>query len=179
MAIAESEGWPQIAKYSRDVDSARDYEVVWQVESATVHYLESYLTGDCAAVGIGADIDSAEIPLRMLDRILPGAAYEQDELLDRVEMETEDRELAGSLIRAGLGAPLSSDDDYFEVMTRFSTEHPNPRIRQFALCGIVYIEWPEFVPLLRRISTDDPAESVRTRAAVVLDAYRAAGMDDS
>ena len=48
----------------------------------------------------------------------------------------------------------------------------DPALRGKTLTAAAYPTWPEFLPLLAAMATDDPDPGVRERAAVALAAFR-------
>jgi hypothetical protein len=173
----QSRNWPKERSVPRDVSSAVDHEVLWRAsEGVLFDYLEAYLTGDCCILGLSTDLAQAEKLMEGVESDFEGLIFEIGELLDRVEMSDNPQELARALIRAGLGAPTDYDQEFFELMVNYATSHSEFRIREFAICSMVYMEWPEFVPILRKIAVTDPEPRVRDRAQILLSAYRAAGI---
>jgi hypothetical protein len=173
----ESRGWPEERSVPRDVSAAVDHEVLWRAtEGVLFDYLEAYLTGDACVLGLSLDLQRAEKIMESVESDFEGIIFEQDELLDRIEMSASPQELARALIRAGLGAPLRYDKEFFDLIVGHATSHSESRIREIAICSMVYTEWPEFLPVLRRIVTSDPETRVRDRAQILLTAYRSAGI---
>lgn len=179
---ADSNQWERLASVPRDIDSAKDHEVQWRVnDDLTFDYLESYLTNDGCFLGIGNDERNAERLMREADSVFELVIYSEDDLLSNIEAASDTADLGGlgkSLIRAGLGAPLQHDREFFDLIVANATSYPDHRIRQFAICSMIYAEWPEFVPILRNIILDDREEAVRDRAQIVLNAYIAAGVGE-
>jgi len=174
---AESRSWPQERSVPRDASAAVDHEVLWRAtEGGLFDYLEAYLTGDACILGLSEDLAQAESLIETVESDFDGMIYEEGELLDRIEMSADPQELARTLIRAGLGAPLTFDQEFFDLIVDHATSNPEFRIREIAIYSMVYMEWPEFMPVLRRISVDDPEMRVRDRAQILLDAYRNAGI---
>lgn len=174
---AEASNWPRGKSTSRDIDSAIDHEVQWHVPDGILFdYLESYLTNDGCILAIGSDAVRAERIMLRVESDLEMLIFEEGELLDRIDMADDLPDMGRALIRAGLGAPLSYNSEFFEVISANATSHSEFRIREIAVCSMIYTEWPEFIPVLRNIMNDDQEERVRVRAQIVLNAYRAAGM---
>jgi hypothetical protein len=172
-----SRNWAHERSVPRDVSAAVDHEVLWRAtESVLFDYLEAYLSGDACILGLSADLTQAESLMKIVESDFEGMIYELDELLDRIEISADPQELARALIRAGLGAPLTFNQEFFDLMVHHATSNTEFRIREIAIYSMVYMEWPEFLPVLRRISADDPEMRVRDRAQILLDAYREAGI---
>jgi hypothetical protein len=176
LAYSISRGWVGGQSAPRDVTAAIDHEVQWPVANELVFaYLESYLTNDGCIVAMGPDAVRAEGLMQGVEADLEAQIFGERELLDRIE--TDDLASMGrALIQAGLGAPLVYDQSFFDSISVKATSHTEFRIREIAICSTVYMEWPEFVPLLRSIMNNDEEERVRVRAQIVLNAYIAAGL---
>jgi hypothetical protein len=176
-AFAESLHWTMTYDVPRNLETATDHEVTWEVEDGlALDYLESYLTGDCCVLALGENLDDAERLMESIESDFEESIFELGELLDGVDHARSGPDLARSLIRAGLGAPLGYDEEFFATFVREASADSEPRIREFALCSMVYTEWPQFVPVLKEIKSNDLEERVRDRAAIVLKAYDAAGL---
>jgi hypothetical protein len=164
----------------RDIDSATDHRVQWRVDDElTFDYLENYLTSDGCYSGMGNDEIKAERLMGDADSVFELVIYSEGDLIDNIEAASDSADLAGlgkALIRAGLGAPLRYDREFFDLITVNATSYSDYRIRQFAINSMIYTEWLEFMPVLRNIITSDPEEIVRDRAQIVLNAYIAAGL---
>jgi len=174
---AESRNWPLEGSVPRDVSAAVDHEVQWRVtESVVFDSLEAYLTGDSCILALSMDMPQAEALMEIVDSGFEGIIYEEDELLDKIEISADPQRLARALVCAGLGAPLSFDQEFFDLIVHHATSSAEFRIREIAIYSMVYMEWPEFLPVLREIRANDPEMRVRDRAQVLLDAYQAAGI---
>jgi hypothetical protein len=55
-----------------------------------------------------------------------------------------------------------------------ATAHAHTKVRGMAVWSMMYAEWPEFVPPLRKILASDKEQAVRDRAQILLNAYRLA-----
>lgn len=180
--FADSRGWERAASVPRDIVSATDHHIQWRIDDElTFDYLESYLTNDGCFLALGHDETKTERFMREAESVFELVIYSEGDLLDNIEAASDAIDLAGlgkALIRAGLGAPLRYGREFFGLIVGNATSYPDHRIRQFAICSMVYAEWPEFVPILRNIITSDREESVRDRAQIVLNAYIAAGVGE-
>ena len=177
---SESCRWEKWASVARDIDSARDHEVQWRVgDGLMFDYLESYLSNDGCILGIANDEIEAERLMRDADSVFELLIYDESDLLGNIDVGNDSSDLRGlgkALIRAGLGAPLRYDREFFDLIAGHATSHPNLQMRTIAICSMIYTEWPEFAQILRNIIRSDSEERVRNRAQIVLNAYIAAGI---
>ncbi|MFF1355521.1 HEAT repeat domain-containing protein [Streptomyces sp. NPDC058297] len=175
--LAQSYGWPVVYEADRDFDKGKGREVNWGVtEQVVLGYLESHISNDCCIVAVGNSLELPERVVRQMDDDLEGEIESVADLLRAIQDEEDPRRLAQSLVRAGFGAPREFDQGFFDAFAKASREHDDYRVRDIAISSLVYMEWPEFKPLLEEIREHDPEDQVRARAAIVLRAYEAAGM---
>ncbi|MEI8408935.1 MULTISPECIES: hypothetical protein [unclassified Kribbella] len=175
--LAQSYGWPVVYDADRDFDRGRGREVNWGVTSDSVlGYLESHISNDCCLVGVGKDPGQAEEIIARVEADLAGEIESVDGLLAVLQDEDDPRLLARGLVRAGFGAPREFDRVFFDAFAAAACHHPVYQVRDIAISSMVYIEWPEFAPLLERIKAEEPDEQVRARATMVHSAYQAAGL---
>lgn len=174
-AVASSQGWVKTYDVPRDADLSRPREITWQVEPGLgFGYLESYLSKDCCFFGLGEDADAS-------DRMIAGIAdefradiYGEDELVEAVTTGGSPAQLARAVVRAGLGAPLEYDPEFADPIAAVATNHDEQRVRYVAVHTMLYTEWPQFAPLLRRIVHHDPSDTVRGMAERVLRVFEEA-----
>ncbi|MER7506186.1 hypothetical protein AB0L05_35530 [Nonomuraea pusilla] len=175
--LAQSYGWPVVYEADRNFDRGKGREVNWGVtRDVVLGYLESHISNDCCIVAVGKDSELAERVIRHMDDDLEDEIESVAELLAAIQDAEDPRDLAQSLVRAAFGAPREFDQEFFAAFAKAAREHGEYRVRDIAVSSVVYIEWPEFKPLLERIQARDSEEQVRARAAIVLHAYTAAGM---
>lgn len=175
--LAQSYGWPAVYEADRDMEKGRGVEVNWGVTRQVVlGYLESHISNDCCIVAVGKDPELAERVIRQMDDDLAGEIESVADLLTAIQDESDPRQLARSLVRAGFGAPREFDQSFFDAFVKAARNHAEYRVRDIAISSLVYMEWPEFRPVLEQIKERDPEEQVRARATIVLGAYDAAGM---
>jgi hypothetical protein len=149
-------------------------------DGLTFDYLESYLSNDGCISGVGNDEIKAERLMEEAESVLELLLYSESDLLDNIDVASDSGDMPGlgrALIRAGLGAPLRYDREFFDLIVANATSHPNFHIRIIAICSMLYAEWPEFAPILRDIIRGDSEERVQDRAQIVLNVYIAAGID--
>lgn len=175
--LAQSYGWPIVYEADRNFDRGKGREMNWGVTREVVlGYLESHISNDCCIVAVGKDSELAERVIRQMDDDLEDEIESFAELLAALQDDEDPRHLAQSLVRAGFGAPREFDQEFFATFAKAAREHDEYRVRDIAISSVVYIEWPEFRPLLEEIQAHDSEEQVRARAAIVLRAYKAVGM---
>ncbi len=175
--LAQSYGWPVVYEADRDFDRGKGREVNWGVtQQVVLGYLESHISNDCCLVAVGKDIELTERVIRQMDDDLEDEIESLAELLGAIQDDEDPRRLAQSLVRAGFGAPREFNQDFFDAFTKAARENDEYRVRDIAISSLVYIEWPQFKPMLEEIKARDPEEQVRARATMVLRAYEAAEM---
>ncbi|MET9108858.1 hypothetical protein [Streptomyces zhihengii] len=173
--LAHGHGWEVVFAQDKDFEKERGAEVNWKIrEDAVLGYLESYLTDVCCFVVMGSEPEFIDTTAQEVELKLPGKVLTVGELLDNMQRATDPRALARALVESGFGAPVTFDADFFHVFEEACTQHPIHNVRSIAIASIAYVEWPEFLPLLRSVEATDTHESVRARAAHVRRAYEAA-----
>ncbi|MEU5301209.1 hypothetical protein ACH4YO_06765 [Streptomyces noursei] len=172
--LAHGHGWPISYSQEKDFERGKGIEVNWEVsERLTLGYLESHIANVCCVVAVGHDPEEAERLISDVETKLPNKVIDVAEILLGIQDDSDPRKLAKSLVRAGFGAPITFDEQFFKAFEEASTTHPIHNVRSIAITSIAYIEWPEFMPVLRTIESTDPNETVRARATLVLRAYEA------
>lgn len=173
----DTRNWSVERRVPRDISAAIDHEVVWRAsDKVLIDYVSAYLTNDSCICGLSSDLEAAEELMKSVESDLGEMILDDDELLSGPELAETPQEVMHALVRLGLGAPLSYDRDFFDVIVNHAASHANRFLRETAIYATVYMAWPEFVPILREIKASDPEEKVRTRAEVVLHAYLASGL---
>jgi hypothetical protein len=85
------------------------------------------------------------------------------DLLGAADRAADDGAFSAAVMRAGLGAPVVSDDRFVEVIRR-ALEHPDHWVRIAGVWGTAYSGWPVFLPLLDRLAEQDQSDEVRQAA---------------
>ncbi|MFF0623139.1 hypothetical protein [Streptomyces sp. NPDC004296] len=173
--LAHGHGWPIAYSREKDFERGRGVEVNWEVrERLMLGYLESHIANVCCVVAVGHDPEEAERLIADVETKLPNRVIDTTDILLGIQDDSDPRKLAKSLVQAGFGAPITFDEQFFKAFEEASTAHPIHNVRSIAITSIAYVEWPEFIPVLRTIESTDPNENVRARATLVRRAYEAA-----
>lgn len=83
-----------------------------------------------------------------------------------------------SLLRLGFGAPVEFDQRYFDRLSS-AMRAANSEIRDAALRGMNYTEWPQFRPVLQQVAKRDSNRSVRKLAKRILTIFNRLELVDS
>ncbi|MCY1060601.1 HEAT repeat domain-containing protein [Nannocystis sp. SCPEA4] len=92
-------------------------------------------------------------------------------LLDVVAVDPTAARALPVIAALGVLAPPSLDLRVFDEFSRLLADE-EPAIRARTISAIAYPSWPEFLPLLEAMASDDPHAEVRSRASVALAAFR-------
>lgn len=181
-SFAEQHGWEMYSDtaFGQNVppDRPTAVEVMWLVHhDISFFYVENYLSYD-SCVGFtytrppGAEIDAL---MQELEHDLDN--WSADELLRQADVASSPDEHGRAIIRVGLGAPVDFNQEFYDRIGR-AARHPGPMVRETAVAAMMYPAWPQFRPLLRSLTENDPAENVRMRATNLLDSYDRVGVPD-
>lgn len=175
--FAASYDWPVV--YEAQPSKSKGYEVNWGITpSLVLGYLESNISNDCCVVAVGTEAEAAELVIERIDEELAAEIEPVDSLLATIQAGAsgDARVLARGLVRAGFGAPLECHPEFFNAFSAAVREHPEPRVRDIAIASLVFMEWPEFKPVLAEVVVSEPDLQIRERATSVLAAYDASGL---
>lgn len=98
------------------------------------------------------------------------SVFSPEELIERAYREKDHNEQVNNLYRLAITFP-KYDQAVFEIFEGFATRAPNPLLRRAALDAMTYRGWPEFRPVLERVSREDGVEEVRRHANELLTAW--------
>ena len=128
----------------------------------------SYLT---AVSPVGPEmIDTLTTLLEASEEVIP-----PDELLKAVDEAGNGQDKALALLRAGLGAPLTSDPRLVKRIEAGARDR-DPQVRGGALWGVVFSECPVFRRLLAQSAVDDPEAALRQFADGALATFDRMGL---
>jgi hypothetical protein len=106
---------------------------------------------------------SAEQFGALMRQSLPDAFFSQEELLDAVDNAPDIETQKQALSRCLLAAPETSSEPYLELFERCLRD-PDRSVRYLVIWCCGYAEWPELVPLLKRVAKEDPEPILRAHA---------------
>ncbi|MFE4359176.1 MULTISPECIES: hypothetical protein [Streptomycetaceae] len=147
-------------------------EVAWELGPFHIHYAEEHPYGVRFVMVTGEDRSDVDGATDLLARFLQPVSA--DDLLRAVDEADSIEDRRASLVRAGVGAPLTLDEPFFRRITDAMCDRTG-EIREGGLWAAVYAFWPELLPLIAEMGTSDPEESLRDQAASVADLMRREG----
>jgi len=142
------------------------YQQTWawpNVEQPTtgVFYIESPLVSFHYIVVEGADPVLVD---RLTSRL---AVYTPELLLDGARYASAHDDQVQAINRMAIGF-VNYNPAVFTIIETYATKSQNPLLREAAVNATGFRVWPQFRPLLERISAEDPDEGVRKHAAAML-----------
>jgi hypothetical protein len=145
------------------------YEQVWAGPDRTtaLNYLESPLMGLHYVI-----LRSHDLPTFSLAWARRLHIFNHQEALELARGATDHNRQVEALARLAVMFP-QWDPQVFSVFEAYATQHPSPLLRAAAVNYMVFSCWPEFLPLLERIATQDAADNVRRRAQEIMPYVRA------
>lgn len=172
-AFAADMGWAAVADLPGDEGRGVPRRVAWQIApGATLNYFrDDALSFSYISVMSGLGQEFAEQLTPMVRAELD--TCEDAELLSGMETVGE-QERASAVIKAGLGAPLEFDEEFYSGFFT-AAQDTAPVVRNAAVRAIYYTKWREFTDVLTELSSSDPDRSVRDFAGRVLAVLRGAG----
>lgn len=147
---------------------ANPEEIIWiSRDGATrLHRLDDRFAGVAYLVVDGAD--EASLAADAIDE-LDGLSLAT--LLAALAVDADAARSFPVIASLGVLAPPSFDPRVFDHFSRLLADE-DPALRSKALTAAAYPTWPEFLPLLEAMASEDPDPEVRERAAVALAAFR-------
>lgn len=171
---AEDRGWDLVAGQDADPESGTEYERVWLTDTTlTLHYVEDRIARYSYVFLAGDDREAVERIVPDLMRVLE--PWTPAELLDGVREAKPGPDRGRAVLRAGIGAPLDFDQEFFDCV-RSALAHPEPPMREIGILAGSYAAWPQYRPLLEAIARDDPDAEVREMAQATLRAFDRGGV---
>ena len=166
-------GWSRQWETAADPEEGISYAVGWGAGALSVEYCEDDVSRHSYLCFAGPDAAAVEGLTELAEARLD--AWRVEELLTAVDSATEPVELAGAVIRAGLGAPRELDERFFAVVDD-ALQHPDARVREAAVWAISYVPHPRYRRRLEALRDDDPEYDVSSTAEILLDAFDAEGI---
>lgn len=184
VAFANSKSWQKVSETPHDWELGIHEEVMWLVSDGIYFYYTEEYVSENACIGlIETSISgTSELFAEISDTSEPFVELEEEfnpwqlsELLASIDDSATPSELAGSVVRAALGAPVQFDWQFF-VRIRDAATHSEFMVRDIAVSATAYPAWPQFRPLLREIADSDPVVRVRDNASFVLESFDRVGV---
>ncbi|MDC0668395.1 HEAT repeat domain-containing protein [Nannocystis radixulma] len=146
---------------------ANPEEVIWASRDAAtrLHRLVDRFAGITYLVV--DDADEASLAVGAIEE-LDGLSLAT--LLDAVAVDPKAARDLTVIAALGVLAPPSFEPRVFDEFSRLLADE-EPAIRARTISAIACPSWPEFVPLLEAMASDDPHDEVRSRASVALAAF--------
>ncbi|MFF3455050.1 hypothetical protein ACFYXH_12080 [Streptomyces sp. NPDC002730] len=169
MQFGAEGNWEVLEDDSFDIPEGIVRNVMWRVAPGIVLQYAVDSRSRCSVfVIIGSPEDSVQRLQESIERNLqPWTLKELNTAVDRAEGRED---LYRAVLRAGVGAPREFDRKFFKRIKK-SILDSDARIRSAGIWATAYSRWPEFVPLLTDVSQQDPVESLRRDARIILDHY--------
>ena len=151
------------------------YEVVWITddEKNTIHYIDDHLINLRYLVVQGEAVD--EIAKQIHSSL---ATYTREEIRQTVEEATTRDQYIHAIYQVGIAAPQDYDPELFEWF-KIGLSNPDAKVRKATILAIGYVGWLEFRAVLQELKTNDPDQSVRQRASILLEGYETSAQTDS
>ena len=177
--LALESGWTLVAERASDEQRNVARVLMWEIiPGLTVGYYDEPLAeASCLIVRSARDLaEVREFEAFLKHRL--DILTDSELLTPPPDAQPGTREEALFLLRLGLGAPVSFDNQYFDVLSS-ATQSNSADIRFFALRGITYTEWPQFRPILQWVAKRDSDRSVRELANQIISIFDRLGLVDS
>lgn len=167
-AYAERSGMRKLEEVSAPPGAGLVRELWWSAgQNAKVYLAMDDVSGCWFFTVEGGDQSDVEELSRRLHREFD--VWENDALLEAIdEVAGVEGRHEAAILRAGLGAPLSFDEDVFDYLTDHFRD-AEVGIRRAAVWAVSYSPWPEYLPLLREVARNDPDEDVRHNATLFIE----------
>ncbi|MFC5802032.1 hypothetical protein [Streptomyces formicae] len=172
MQFGAEGGWEVLVDEASDIRQGIVRNVIWRVAPGLVLQYAVDSRSHCSAfVLIGSPEDSVQRLQESIERNLqPWTLKELVAAVDKAERAQGAEELYRAVLRAGIGAPRGFDKKFFTCIRRAILGN-DPRLRSAGIWATAYSRWPEFLPLLTDVARQDPVDSLRRDAQIILDHY--------
>jgi hypothetical protein len=169
--LASEEGWQRV----EEVTEAGARQVLWAVgPGSSLTYVEDPVSHNAYAVLVSEDREEFERVLDVIrEELMP---MERRALLTSIDEAREPLARARAVIRAGLGAPVQYDEEFF-TRIREAFGSSETWVREAAVWATAYSPWPQYRPLLAAVAESDPEEKLRSDAAAILAGFDAEGVE--
>lgn len=161
--------WSLISEAKENQALGVKHEIRWLTPTTiTLHYEEDYISRQSYVYLAGDDFDS--LPMLVADLTESLKPWSRAELLQAIGDARTGPERARAVLRAGLGAPMEFDQEFFDAISACMTADEIP-LRDAGILAAGASQWPQFRPALERIAAEDPEAEVRDMAQATLRAY--------
>jgi hypothetical protein len=165
----QEKGWSLISEAKEDQAHGVKHQVVWLTSTTiTLHYEEDYISRQSYVYLAGDDFDA--LPMLVADLTESLQPWSRTELLKAIRAARTGPELARAVLRAGLGAPMEFDQEFFDAISACMLADEIP-LREAGILAAGASPWPQFRPALERIAAEDPETEVREMAQAALRAF--------
>ncbi|MEU7004079.1 hypothetical protein [Nonomuraea sp. NPDC046570] len=174
-AIAAAAGWKTTLRQPAAPHEGRPLLMKWEVLAGlTVLYTEKDAI-NTSFVMAASSLGAAEVEGCVAVFAAHPLVMTFDELIGVCDAADAPDSKGAALARCGLGAPIEADERFVERLEAgaFADE---AAIREGALWGMAYAEWPVFRRPLDRAARNDPDEFLRKVAASALGAFDRIGV---
>jgi hypothetical protein len=166
-SLADDAGWSVVGAIARDPEQGIFSEVKWDArDGGSVHYIVDEFADAAYLVAANEESAAADAALARIEARLP--VWSVGELLEDCYVHVYPAGWAKSLLRLGVGAPLTADEPVLEHV-RFSAGHRDAPVRRAALWAMVYTAWAEFADDIARLAQDDEDPQVADEARRALE----------
>lgn len=162
---AASLGWLFEEEFPADAECP--YEAVWSVPTAgaQVHYIEDYIAG---SAWFAFDADTSSNLEHLLVEHFVGRTLEQ--ALDSAQQAADPADQINAAAMLAVLGPDNADPRCFAALVRLM-QAPDAQVRLRSIVAAASLAWPEFIPVLSEIASQDPEDFVRWRATDTLEAF--------
>ncbi|MFI1255246.1 hypothetical protein ACH4U6_15835 [Streptomyces netropsis] len=166
-------GWPLVHETPRDRDEQVDGQLIWQgLPDVALHFIVDATSGVAYVVFTGDGRSSVEpFEQQFVDQV---PLWGLDELFRAFDEAEDARTRAQHVLRMGLAAPPEFDEGVFRRISE-TVANSEPKVRYAGLWATTYTGYQRFVPVIRRVSLEDPEDYVRSRALSIVKAFEAEG----
>ena len=173
---AQERKWSLISEAAENQDRGIKHEVRWLTPTTiTLHYEDDYISQQSYAYFAGDDFNA--LPGLVADLTEALQPWSLDELLQAIAGARTGPERARAVLRAGLGAPMEFDQEFFDAISECMTAEEAP-LRAAGVLASGASPWAQFRPPLERIASEDPEAEVREMAQATLRAYDRFGIGE-
>jgi hypothetical protein len=173
---AQERRWSLISEAAENQDLGVKHEIRWLTPTTiTLHYEDDYISRQSYVYLAGDDFKA--LPGLVADLTEALQPWSLDELLQAIADARTGPEQARAVLRAGLGAPMEFDQEFFDAISACMTADEAP-LRTASVLAAGASPWPQFRPVLDRIASGDPEAEVREMAQATLRAYDRFGIGE-
>jgi hypothetical protein len=170
--IAHQLGWAEASSAWPEGAEDEPRRATWEIAPGTTLEFLHEPVWDISCVAVISDEGQQQA-----DRFASGGRFAVLSAADllrgaRAEGDVTSRRVA--IVKVGLGSARARNDE-FAAALESAARDSKWEIREAAVLGICYTEWPSFLPLLREMSARDAKRRVRKFAERAVAAFRSSG----